>query len=252
MPTSVRAAPAGPGRRGGPDGGGAAAVRQQQVVGGGHGLRRAPDAGRMLAPPVAHVRDHPRLVDRDPPANPVAQGAGHDPGVVGEEISGVPGRPAALVLQCLRQVPVVERHQRGDPALQQRVHEPAVVRQAGRVRAAPAVRLDARPGDGEPVSAGVQLGRQGDVLLEPVVVVARDVPGVAVRGPPGLVAERVPDRPAFPVLAGRALDLVGGGRHTPQESRREGVTLLAVRWTHPILLGSPISGVSVDTACMPF
>ena len=223
-------------------------------MGGGDGLLIVPDAGRVLAPPVAHVRDHPGLVDRDEPLYPVAEGRRHQAGVVGEQLRRVAGRPAALVLQRLGQVPVMQRDHRRDPALQQRVDEPAVVGQAGRVRSAAALGLDARPGDGEPVGAGRQPGDQSHIVRGPVVAVAGDVTSVAVHGLPGLVAERIPHRGALPVLGRRALDLVGRRGHPPHEPRRELIPLLAVRWTHPVLLVAlgllPVA--AVDTAYQIF
>ena len=56
---------------------------------------------------------------------------------LGEALDGVAVAPAALVLQRLRQVPVVERHDRLDAALEQCVDQAA---SSGRARAARARR----------------------------------------------------------------------------------------------------------------
>ncbi len=59
--------------------------------------------------------------------------AGDHRRVVGERLGGGPLRPAAAVLQRLRQVPVVERDERPDPGLEEAVDEPVVEVQPGRV-----------------------------------------------------------------------------------------------------------------------
>ena len=56
--------------------------------------------------------------------DPVAEAARHDRGVLGEAVGGVPLRPAARVLQLLRQVPVVEGEHGVDAVLEQLVDEP--------------------------------------------------------------------------------------------------------------------------------
>ena len=53
--------------------------------------------------------------------------AGHGLGVAGEVLGRGPGGPAALVLQDLRQVPVVEGDHRLDAVAQQLVHQLLVV-----------------------------------------------------------------------------------------------------------------------------
>ena len=121
-------------------------VRQQQVVVGRDGLGGVADTGRVPPVPVADRRDHPRLVQRDPLAHPVAERVARDGRELGEPVRAVPARPAARVLQGLRQVPVVQRHGRADARLEQGVEHPAVVIQPLRVHRAAAGRLDPRPG----------------------------------------------------------------------------------------------------------
>ena len=88
---------------------------------------------------------------------------------------------------------MVQRGDRLDAGLQQRVHQPGVeVDALGVERPGPA-RLDPRPGHREPVGLQAEVLDQRDVLGPPVVVIVGDVAGVAVqhlaRGP----AEGVPD-----------------------------------------------------------
>src|SRR5690606_5779352 len=80
----------------------------------------------------------------------------------------------------------------------------------------------ARPGDGEAVGLQAGVAHEGDVLGPAVVVVAGDVAGAAALDRAGARAERVPDGEAFAVLAGGALDLVGGGGGAPDEVLGEG------------------------------
>src|SRR5690606_6125008 len=86
-----------------------------------------------------------------------------------------------------------------------------------RVRRAAPGRLDARPGDREPVGLQPEPGHEVEVLLVAVVVVAGDVPGVPVPHPSRGVAVGVPDARPAPVLPGGALDLVGRGRRAEDE-----------------------------------
>ena len=63
----------------------------------------------------------------------LAERANHVRRVHREMLGGVARRPAAAVLQRLRQVPVVQRRVGGDPGLEQRVDELVVEGQAGGV-----------------------------------------------------------------------------------------------------------------------
>ena len=127
--------------------------REHQVVGGGDRLPAVVDARRMAPEPVAEERGAPRLVQRQPVVDPVAERVEHEPGVLGEAVRGVARRPAAGVLQLLRQVPVEERRVRLDPGLEQRVDEPAVEVEAALVRGPacrPAARAARRSRSGRP------------------------------------------------------------------------------------------------------
>ena len=100
---------------------------EQQVVGRAAAPRRASrSARRVHAVEVAEEGAAPRLVE-------VIQSCTRSPsrpattrGVVGEASAVVARRPAAAVLQRLRQVPVVQRGPRVDARGQQRVDQPVV------------------------------------------------------------------------------------------------------------------------------
>ena len=143
---------------------------------------------------------------------------------LGEGLGGVAIGPATLILQRLRQVPVVERDVWRDPALQQRVDQARIVVQPGLVHAPVALRQDARPGEREAVGVEVELRHQVHVALPAMVMVAGDVAVCAIVDHAGFVAEAVPDGLALAVLGRRPLDLVCRRRRPPREIRRETTT----------------------------
>ena len=147
----------------------------------------------------------------------------HERGVLGEAGRGVPRRPAAGVLERLRQVPVVQRQPRLDAVREQLVDQAPVEVQARRVgraadrRAAPAA---TRPRTGTRDSPAASSGRRrrgsggsGRTATSPVSPFSTA---------PGRLAERVPDGRGAAVLARRALDLVRRGGRTPEEVVRKG------------------------------
>ena len=127
--------------------------------------RRRPvaDAGRLRAVGVAEEGDDPRLVVGDPLRDDVAERRAARRRVLREAQRGVARGPAALVLQRLRQVPVVERRDRLDPAREQPLGEVAVEAQPRRVhrrrgrwaaRAARRSRSGRSPGRARPSGRG--------------------------------------------------------------------------------------------------
>ena len=95
------------------------------------GVRGA--ARRVVAPAVSDPRDHPRLVVGDPVTDPVAETARNGFDVLAERIDGPADRPAALILDRLRRVPMEERDVRRDPAADELVDEPVVEVEALRI-----------------------------------------------------------------------------------------------------------------------
>ena len=122
------------------------------MVGHRQGVEEAGLAGGVNAERVPVRQVHERLVEGDPQRDPVAEAGGGEVGVVGEAGGGVPGEPAAAVLQRLRQVPVEERDHRVDAAVQQHVHQPVVEGEAGGLTGPGPVGLHPRPGDREAVA----------------------------------------------------------------------------------------------------
>lgn len=149
--------------------------------------------------------------------HPVAQPRVHAQRIVNEMLRRVALGPAAELLQRVGQVPVVERQVGFDAARQQAIDEPLVVGQAGLVPRAPAVGLHARPGDRESVGVDAERRDQIQVLVQAMVVIARDIAVAAVGDRAGPPAESVPDRRSLAVVRGRPLDLERTGGHAPDE-----------------------------------
>mmetsp|Transcript_43972 Transcript_43972/g.113620 ORF Transcript_43972/g.113620 Transcript_43972/m.113620 type:complete len:226 (-) Transcript_43972:55-732(-) len=165
-------------------------------------------------------------------------------------------RPPAVqqrrVQEPLRQVPVVERHERLDAGPQQRVDQLAVEGDALLADAVldEACGDDARPGDAEAVVLQPHGLHERDVGFPHVVVVVRHVARrtlglhLVIRRARGLLAavvalrtrhaqgvgarERVPDRGAAAALAVAAFDLVGGRAQAPREAVGEAAVQPAV------------------------
>jgi hypothetical protein len=147
-----------------------------------------------LATLVAHDHDLVELVDREEMADTVSQLLREVARVLAEGLRGLSRLPAAVpVLECLGQIPVIQRQERLDASGQQRVDEPAVEIEPLRIGLPRALRKDARPRDGEAVGVGAQLLHQLDVLLVAVAVIVGDVAGVAVGDLPGRVRVSIPD-----------------------------------------------------------
>ena len=140
---------------------------------------------RVRARAVAVDAHAPRLVERRPERD----------ALVGEELEArarvrlEPRRarraePSAPRLERRRQVPVVQRDAGADAALSEQREQPSVEGESlgGGGSRRVAVGPQPRPRDREPVRAQAHAGHELDVLLEAVVVVARDVAVVAVGG----------------------------------------------------------------------
>src|SRR5690606_9029751 len=175
--------------------------------------------GRVLAARVADEGGAQRLVEGGPVIDPVAEGLVHGDRVVEEALRGVSVRPAAGVLDRLRKIPVVEGEPGQDAVLEQLVDEATVEVDALRVDGAVGG-LDARPAHREAVGVESEALHELNVVGHAVVVVDRDLGGVAAGDVPRRACEVIPDRVELAVFLGGALDLGGSGRGTPDESGR--------------------------------
>ena len=215
------------------------AVREQGVMGGAQGRGPVGHSRGLRPVRVAEEGRDPRLVVGDPVGHAVAERAEDVPGVVREALDDVARRPTALVLERLRQVPVVERRERRDPALEQAVDERGVEVEPLPIRPAAPVGLDARPRDREAVALEPERLHQVEVLAPAVVVVAGGLAGVAVRDLPGQGREAVPDRLAAAVRARRALDLERRGRGAPDEAVAAGIHPFTAPFMIPPMIWRP-------------
>ncbi len=197
------------------------AVSHEQMVSCGQSVIEVVASRREDAVLVSQRRHDPRFVERDEVADAVTEAPGHDRGVLGERIHGRPKGPPPGVLEDLRQVPVIERHERRDALGEQLVDQAIVEVEPCLVDRACAAWDDPRPRDGEPVRAETEFGQQRHVLAVAVVVVAGDVARIAVERRARRVREAVPDAFAAAVFVDRPLDLIRGRRGTPHEIRRE-------------------------------
>ena len=195
-------------------------VGQQEVVRRRDRFANALTAWSVMTVAVTEPRAAPRFVECRPLIDPV-ESLEEDPGVIGEAKSGVTVYPTTLILQGLGQVPVVHGGQRGDSTVVQARDESLVEIQTLLVDGSRHVGQDAGPRNRESVRSHTEVREEIEVFLGTVVVIARDVAGVAVHDPTTLVTEGVPDGRRASVLVDGALDLVGGGRRTPDEAVRE-------------------------------
>src|SRR5215210_3280404 len=81
---------------------------------------------RVDAQAVTHPGGDPGLVQGDPKPYLVRERLVDDAGVLGEAFARLPVRPAAPILQRLRQVPVVEGEHRFDGAPSEAFDQPSV------------------------------------------------------------------------------------------------------------------------------
>src|SRR5215813_1504885 len=171
---------------------------------------------------VTGLYERAELINREEVLHSIAELLGDVPAIVGERFRGVLGPPpTGLVLQRLRQIPVIERGKRLDAGSLQLVYQAAVEVETLRVGLTRAFRKDARPRNREPIRVGAGVLHQRNVFLVPVVMVIGDVTCVVVLYIPRLVRIRIPDREALAVLVPCALDLVRRRADAPVESLRE-------------------------------
>src|SRR6185312_943542 len=151
-----------------------------------------------------------------PGVDSIAETIVHVEGVLDEAGCRVAVGPAALLLERLGQVPVVEGQPRLDALGQEFVDELRVEVEPLLVDRA-AIRSHARPRGGETVGLEPHIRHGRDVFFIPVVVVAGHIAVVATHDSTGDAAEGVPDGVRAAVFVGRALDLVGRGCDAEQE-----------------------------------
>jgi hypothetical protein len=196
-------------------------VREEDVMSCRDRVGQALPTRCVLPDSVSEPGDDPGLVLRDPARHTVAEPGGDDLDVLGEGLRRVADGPPARILERLRQVPVVERHEGLDAGSEQLVDEPVVEVEPGLVHPSASLRQHARPRDREAEGVEPEVVHQPNVVAIAVVRVAGDCSGITVLDRARYCGEAVPDALAATVLVDRALDLIRGERGAPGEARRE-------------------------------
>ena len=101
-------------------------MRAQEIVRGDRRFEQIRVAGREHAGEIAAVHDDPRLVERRPHLDAIAERVEHRRRVVGEPVGDVAIEPAAAIVERFGKIPVVERRVGLDAFLEQRVDESRV------------------------------------------------------------------------------------------------------------------------------
>src|SRR5579884_1778580 len=158
---------------------------------------------------VSNPGHHPRLVDGNPPMNPVTERTQDNRGKLAESLGCIARVPAAAVLEGLRQVPVMQGHVRFDGAFQQRVDQAVVKVKAFLIDCSSSVGKNSGPGDGKTVAVYAEPRHEVDVIEIAVVVVAGNLAGVTLKRLSRCAGEPVPDTFTSTILVGRALNLIG-------------------------------------------
>src|SRR5258707_4597281 len=124
---------------------------------------------------MADRRRNPRFFMSRERTHAIAEPLCHYRGVFRESVGRVPVGPAiVLALQRRGQVPVVERRERLNIALEQSVDQAVVEIDAASDHFARSCRLDSRPGDREAIRSHAERGDQVEVRFESIVMIACD------------------------------------------------------------------------------
>ena len=164
---------------------------------------------------MAEMQKALRLVDRDPMGDTIGKAIDDRCGVVLEPLDNLPINPAPLVLDVLRQVPVVECHPRLNAGRQEPIDQLIVEANALSIDRLARVGNDARPGDRKPIGLRADLLHQLDILAKPMVMVAGDVAVIPVLHSAFAFAKRIPNARRATTFATCSLNLVGRCGRSP-------------------------------------
>ena len=174
----------------------------------------------MPAESIAEQREERRLVEGGEPLDAIAVATGDERRIIGKPAGTIAIGPAAAIVERLREIPVIEAEPGLDAGRQQGVDQTVVKGEAGLVGRAAAGGKDARPRRRKTIGTYPEIAHQRDVLAVAVVVIARDVAGIAVGDAPLLPTERIPDAGAAPVLIRGALRSDSSRWKRPKQTRR--------------------------------
>ena len=154
----------------------------KHVMTGLDGARRIANGRRMQAVNVAVADKDDGLVKGSPQLHPRTKAGVAQAGVLGEGFGGAACFPAALILQGLRQVPVIEGNHRLNIMRQQFIDQIAIKLHACFINLAAPGGQQARPGDGKAIALQAHLGHQRHVFAKTVIVIDGDIAGGPFKG----------------------------------------------------------------------
>src|SRR5580658_4456518 len=165
---------------------------------------------RALLIPKLHKRSN--LIHRHEAMHTIRKFAGDIARVLGKGPCRITVFPSALILQCLRQVPVVQRAEWLDSTGKQLVDDAIIEIEALCIRRSAASRKDSRPRNREAITAQPEILHESNVFFVPVVVIDGYIASIPRGHSPRQMAERIPDRLTAAVFADAAFYLVRGCR----------------------------------------
>ena len=170
------------------------------------------EARRVTALLIPQLYKRSNLIHRHKPMHAIRQFTRNISGIIGERPRGIAAFPSTLILQRLRQIPVIQRAEWFYAICKQLIDDAAVKIDSLRIRVSAAIRKDPRPRNRESIAAQPQALHQRDVLLVPVVVVDRYIAGISTSHSSGQMAECIPDGWTATILVNSSLNLVRGRR----------------------------------------
>ena len=194
---------------------------QQQVVRHSENLPEAARSRCFQPKHMANPGNNCRLVQRTPEWHIRAKLTEAGGSELGEPERRRTIRPAALVLQRLRQIPVVERGHWHDPARAHPGDQLPIECDSLLIDWPAAGWKQPWPRDREAVAADAKLRDGIQIFFPAVIMVTRQVASVTTTYPAERVGETIPDAFALTVLVPGPLDLIGRRRHAPQKVWRK-------------------------------
>ena len=173
----------------------------------------------MVAHTVSEQRVDIGLVEDRPMLHAVAEPPSHHARVICERCGRIAIEPAALLLQRLRQVPMIDAQPRRDAVRDEPIDQALVKVEAARLDRAAARRQNARPRGRKPISGKIAACEQIDIVAPAVIVVAGDIARIAVLHAPRRMGEGIPDAFAASIFVDRAFDLIARRRRAPYKVR---------------------------------
>ncbi len=116
---------------------------------------------------------------------------------------------------------MIETEPRLDAGGEDCIDEPIVEGQPFFIGQSAARRRNARPSRRETISPNTEVLHQGDVLEVAVIMVARDIAGIAIGDLAGSAAPSIPYAGAAAIFLRSSLDLITRCRNAPDKSRGE-------------------------------